>query len=169
MLQCSAGARILIAGQAPGRRTHAKGKPFADVSGDRLRTWLGVDTQQFYDPDCFAILPMAFCYPGTGNSGDLPPPPVCAETWRTRLLDSMPAIELTVLIGLYAQRWHLGEACGKNLTENVRAWRQHWPQQICLPHPSPRNARWLKQNPYVETELLPMLRARVRELLQATN
>ena len=167
ILQASARSRILIAGQAPGRITHARGRPFDDISGDRLRTWLGVDKDCFYDPDCFALVPMGFCYPGTGTGGDLPPRPECAPAWRQALLDGMPGIQLTVLLGQFAMRWHLGDQCGKNLTDAVSNWQQFWPAQMPLPHPSPRNARWLKNHPQVEAEMLPSLKQRVREILDS--
>lgn len=165
LLQASATAKILIAGQAPGRRTHERGIPFDDASGDRLCTWLGIDRATFYDASRIAILPMGFCYPGTGKGGDLPPRTECAPAWREAFLERMPAIELTVLIGLYAQRWHLGEAIGKTLTETIANWQTFWPESIPLPHPSPRNARWLSNNPQVEETLLPALQTRVAKLL----
>lgn len=164
VLQIDPRARILIAGQAPGRRAHASGIPFDDVSGERLRAWLGIDRASFYDAARVAIVPMAFCFPGTGRGGDLPPPPLCARTWRRRLLALLPEIGLTVLLGRYALDWHLG-ATAANLTETVADWRRHWPALLPLPHPSPRNGVWLKRNPWFETEVLPPLRARVRELL----
>lgn len=163
ILQAGATARILIAGQAPGRRAHERGLPFADASGDRLRAWLGLSREQFYDPQRIAIVPMGFCYPGRGRSGDLPPRPECAERWRRQLLAQLPQIELTLLVGRYAQAWHLG--AGVSLTERVRQWRRVWPQQVPLPHPSPRNTLWLRRNPWFEQELLPCLRQRVAELL----
>jgi uracil-DNA glycosylase len=165
ILQLGPGARILIAGQAPGRKTHHKGVPFDDPSGDRLREWLGVDRDTFYDESAIAIVPMAFCYPGTGKGGDLPPPPRCAQRWRSELLALLPKIELTLVIGKYALDWHLGDAQGKTVTETVRDWGDHWPGVLPMPHPSPRNNRWLKTNPWFETEVLPALRARVADLL----
>lgn len=164
ILQYHPGAKILIAGQAPGRKTHEKNIPFDDASGDRLRDWLGVSREAFYDAQHFAILPMAFCYPGTGKSGDLPPPPICAETWREQLLTHID-VELTLVIGQYALDWHLGEKQGKTLTDTVKAWKDHWPSILPMPHPSPRNNRWLKQNPWFTAEVLPELRARVQALL----
>lgn len=169
ILQAGAAAKILIVGQAPGRITHARGQPFDDVSGDRLRDWLGVDRATFYDPDLFAILPMGFCYPGKGRGGDLPPRPECAPAWRQPLLARLPAIELTLAIGQYAHRWHLGDACGRTLQETVRNWAVFWPDILPMPHPSPRNNRWLKMNPFFEAEVLPALRARVRALVSASN
>ena len=136
ILQAGARAKVLVVGQAPGRKTHAKGRPFDDVSGDRLREWLGVDEATFYDPDLFAMLPMGFCYPGTGKSGDLPPRPECAANWRRPLLERLPAIELTLVIGQYAQAWHLGERCGKTLKETVADWQAFWPSILPAPHPA---------------------------------
>lgn len=165
VLQCAPGARILIAGQAPGSKVHASGIPFDDASGERLRHWLGVEREQFYDPALFAILPIGFCYPGSGKSGDLPPRPECAPAWRKQLLEQLSRIELMLLLGRYAQNWHLG---GGNvaLTERVKHWRAGLPKMLPLPHPSPRNNGWLRQNPWFEAELLPELRARVSRLLQ---
>ena len=165
LLQCGRSARILIAGQAPGRRTHEKGIPFDDLSGSRLREWLGLGRATFYDPNRVAILPMGLCYPGTGKSGDLPPRRECAPAWRGKILARLPAIELTILIGMHAQRWHLGKDCGHTLTENVSDWRRFWPSAIPLPHPSPRNIGWLKRHPEIEAELLPELRRRVQQLI----
>jgi uracil-DNA glycosylase len=154
-------ARILIAGQAPGSRVHSTGVPFDDPSGDRLRDWMGIDKPTFYDATRIAILPMGFCYPGTGTSGDLSPRPECAPAWRDKLLAAMPHIRLTLLIGQYAQSWHLIGKTRANLTETTRAWRDYGPGAIPLPHPSPRNNIWLKRNPWFVAELLPMLRRRV--------
>lgn len=165
ILQASARSRILVAGQAPGRITHAKGRPFDDPSGDRLRAWLGVDRDTFYHPDCFAVVPMGFCYPGTGKGGDLPPRAECAPAWRQALLDGMPNIQLTILLGQYAMHWHLGDRCGRNLTDTVSRWQEFWPAALPLPHPSPRNMRWLKNNPVVEADILPLLQQRVHEIL----
>lgn len=165
ILQGAPTARMLIASQAPGRIAHASGVPFEDASGRRLRDWLGIDRSTFYDAARVAILPLGFCYPGTGSGGDLPPRPECAALWRARLLAALPSIELVLAIGRYAQDYHLGASPG-SLTERVRAWRDHWPGVIPLPHPSPRNNRWLKQNPWFDAELLPALRDRVARLLQ---
>lgn len=160
-------APILIAGQAPGAQVHAKGRPFDDRSGDRLRDWLGVDRATFYDRDRFAVLPMAFCFPGYDAKGaDLPPPPVCAQLWRARALDAMPQVRLILLVGGHAQTWHLGRRPG-GVTAAVRAWRQAPAGLMPLPHPSWRNTGWLRRNPWFETELLPDLRARVSSLLPA--
>ena len=165
VVQAHGQARILIASQAPGRKVHASGIPFDDVSGDRLRAWLGMSSEVFYDPRQVAIAPMGFCYPGTGPSGDLPPRPECAPAWRAPLLSHLKHLELTLVIGSYAQAYHLPDA-GKTVTEQVRAWRSTWQHTVALPHPSPRNNRWLKQNPWFEAELLPALRARVQEVLR---
>ncbi len=164
VLQCHAAARILIASQAPGRRVHATGVPFDDPSGDRLRAWLGLSREVFYDTRQVAILPMGFCYPGTGPSGDLPPRPECAPAWREALLSRMPRIELTLAIGSYAQAYHLPGRSG-SVTQAVRGWQAGWPKLIPLPHPSPRNRRWLTQNPWFEAEVIPALQARVAEVL----
>ncbi|WP_286831150.1 MULTISPECIES: uracil-DNA glycosylase family protein [Kordiimonas] len=164
VLQAAADARILIAGQAPGRKVHESGVPFDDASGDRLRDWMGITRDTFYDPSYIAILPMGFCYPGTGKSGDLPPRPECATLWRRQLLDLLPNIELTLVIGGYAMDWHLPARRKKNLTDTVRNWRAYPDGILPLPHPSPRNNIWLKKNPWFDVELLPVLRHRVRAL-----
>ena len=167
VLQAHASARILIASQAPGRKVHLSGIPFDDASGERLRDWLGLSRETFYNPRQVAILPMGFCFPGTGRSGDLPPRPECAPAWRDALLARLPAIEFTLAIGRYAQVWHQ-PAGGKPLTEVVRDWRAHWPHAVALPHPSPRNNVWLARNPWFERELVPRLQARVRQVLDAS-
>jgi uracil-DNA glycosylase len=164
VLQLHPHARILIAGQAPGSRVHASGIPFQDASGDQLRDWLGVGVATFHDPTRVAILPVGLCYPGTGKSGDLPPRPECAPAWRMKLMALLVNVKLTLVIGQYAQAWHLGERQHPTLTETVRAWRRYWPAIVPLPHPSPRNNLWLKRNPWFEQDLLPSLRRRVREL-----
>lgn len=157
-----ASARILIAGQAPGARVQASGVPFDDRSGDRLRDWMGLDRDAFYDRDRIAILPMAFCFPGyDGKGADLPPPPVCAQTWRARILAELENIRLTLLIGGYAQAWHLGLPSRTRMTETVRGWADHAPAVIPLPHPSWRNTGWMRKNPWFERDLLPVLRAEV--------
>ena len=166
VLQIHPRVRILIAGQAPGRRVHESGAPFDDPSGDRLREWLGVSRETFYDPEKIAILPMGFCYPGTGKSGDLPPRPECPPAWREQLLNAMQQIELSLVIGQYAQRWHLPKM-QKNLTETVRSWEQYGLDVIPLPHPSPRNNIWLKKNPWFADSLLPVLQQKVCEALAA--
>jgi uracil-DNA glycosylase len=164
VLQCSASAKILLAGQAPGSKVHGSGIPFDDPSGNRLRDWLGVSREVFYDASMIAILPMGFCYPGTGTSGDLPPRPECAPRWREPLLTQMKQIELTLVLGQYAQQYHFN-AKSRSLTELVHAWKDYWPDMIPLPHPSPRNNRWLKQNPWFESELLPELKSRIKQIL----
>ncbi len=158
-------ARILIAGQAPGVRAHNAGIPFDDPSGDRLRDWMGIDRETFYDPSRIAILPMGFCYPGTGKSGDLPPRPECAALWRNKLLAKLPNLDLTLVIGQYALNWHLPESRALSVTDAVRSWRSHMPGVLPLPHPSPRNNRWLKTNPWFEADVLPTLRERVGALI----
>ncbi len=161
-----ADARILIAGQAPGMRVHAAQTPFWDQSGVRLRDWMGVDDATFYDRSKVSIVPMAFCFPGYDTKGsDLPPPVVCHQTWRRRILDHLGDVKLTLLIGGYAQKWHLGAAAKGGVTRTVAAWRDHAPAIFALPHPSWRNTGWLKNNPWFEAELLPVLRARVNEVL----
>ena len=167
VLQVDASARILIVGQAPGRKVHASGVPFDDASGDRLRQWMGIDRAVFYDVKTIAILPMGLCYPGTGKSGDLPPRRECAPRWRAPLLAAMPNIELTLVIGQYAMAWHLPDVNTGKLTETVRAWQAQWPALLPLPHPSPRNNLWLKANPWFSAEVLPVLQARIRALLAA--
>lgn len=166
VFQISEEACILIAGQAPGRKVHTTGIPFDDASGDRLRDWMGLSRDIFYDANTLAILPMGFCYPGRGNSGDLPPRPECAANWRKQILQSMPNIQLTLVIGSYAINWHLGENKKKNLTETVRAWKNYLPDIIPLPHPSPRNNIWLSKNPWFAQEVLPELRVRISKLIQ---
>ncbi len=165
ILQFSSEAKILIAGQAPGRITHEKGIPFDDASGKRLRDWLGVETQSFYNPNHFAILPMAFCFPGTGKQGDLPPPPICAEQWRQTLLNELVKLQLIIVLGRYAIDWHCPDLKKKSVTSAVAQWRNTWPKLLVLPHPSPRNNRWLKNNPWFEAELLPELKKHIQSQL----
>lgn len=157
VLRASAGARILIVGQAPGTRVHKTGIPWNDPSGDRLRGWLQMDRDSFYDESRIAIVPMAFCYPGKGKSGDLPPPPDCSEKWHGLLLQQMPRIEITLLVGRYAQDYYLGRS-RETLTERVKRWRDYAPRYWPMPHPSPRNTLWLKRNPWFEAEVVPALR-----------
>ena len=145
---------------------HASGIPFQDASGDRLREWMGIDAATFYDETQIAIVPMGFCYPGTGKSGDLPPRPECAATWRVPLMAVLANVKLTLVIGQYAQAWHLGDRQKPTLTETVRAWQAYWPKHLPLPHPSPRNNIWLKRNDWFEDEVLPRLRRRVHELIR---
>ncbi|MGF1447559.1 MAG: uracil-DNA glycosylase family protein [Pikeienuella sp.] len=163
IFQGRATARILIASQAPGARAHASGLPFDDPSGDRLRCWMGIGREIFYDPARIAIVPMAHCFPGYSQKGaDLPPPKICAEQWRARMLAALPSVELTLSIGMYAQAWHLGRDRGRTLTDTVRAWRRHLNRGILpMPHPSWRNNAWLAANPWFEEEVLPWLRTAI--------
>lgn len=154
-------ARLLIVGQAPGRRVHETGIPWNDPSGDNLRCWLGMDRGAFYDRSRVAIVPAGLCYPGTGPNGDLPPRPECAPLWQPRFRAALPGIRLTLLIGQYAQAYYLGKRRGKTLSETVHAWRDYLPEFFPLPHPSPRNRRWLKDNPWFEKLVIPALRRRV--------
>jgi uracil-DNA glycosylase len=156
-------ARVLIAGQAPGLRVHRAGRPFADPSGVRLRDWLGLDEATFYDRNRIAIVPMAFCFPGyDGRGADLPPPPVCARTWRGRVMQALPDLRLTILVGGHAQRWHLGT---RSVTAAVANWRAHAPARWPLPHPSWRNTSWLARHAWFEADLLPALRAHLQTVL----
>lgn len=164
IVQLHGQAKILIAGQAPGSKVHASGIPFDDPSGNRLREWLGVSRETFYDPKKIAILPMGFCFPGTGKSGDLPPRPECAPAWREQLLGKLRQLEVTLVLGQYAQEYHFGPS-KQSLTELVKDWRSHWPDLVPLPHPSPRNNRWLRNNPWFEEELIPALQERVASAL----
>jgi len=155
-------AKICIAGQAPGTRVHASGIPFDDPSGDRLREWLGVDRDTFYDESKFIIAPMGFCFPGLDvKGGDLPPRKECAPLWREKLFEALPNVQLTLVIGQYAQAWHLGKSRKKNLTETVTHWRDYMPKHLPIPHPSWRNNVWLKKHPWFETDVLPELRHQV--------
>ncbi len=160
------GTRLLICGQAPGRRVHESGLPFTDPSGDRLRAWMGVDAVTFYGDHRLGVAAMAFCFPGTSpKGGDYPPPPRCASLWRRSLLAELPAVELTLLVGAHAQAWALGARRKVDMTSTVRAWREYLPTYLPLPHPSWRNTGWLKRNPWFEDDVLPHLRERVREVL----
>ena len=182
IFQFGADAKILVAGQAPGQITHQRGRPFDDASGVRLRQWLGVDEDTFYDPSQFAVIPMGFCYPGKGKSGDLPPRPICAKTWQHELLGQLKQLELVVVIGQYALQWHLGVKRSQAITPVVKNWRHYQSIDVkCsenvdngienpvsyfpLPHPSPRNNIWLKKNPWFEKELVPELQAKVNQVL----
>jgi uracil-DNA glycosylase len=165
VLQMGAGARILIVGQAPGARVHASGVPWDDRSGIRLREWMGIEARDFYDPQRVALVPMGLCYPGRGASGDLPPIRECAPLWHERLIAQLPCIELTLLVGQYAQTQWLREQGHASVTATTRNWRAQAPGIIPLPHPSPRNVAWFKANPWFGDELVPALQARVRGLI----
>jgi uracil-DNA glycosylase len=165
VIQLHRNAPILIVGQAPGRRVHESGIPFQDPSGVRLRQWMGIDEETFYDPQRVAILPMGFCYPGTGSSGDYPPRPECAPAWRQPLLSHLKNIRLTLVLGQYAQAYHL-KVKPQTVTQAVASWRDYWPKQLPLPHPSPRNQAWFKKNKWFETEVLPLLQKRIKQLLR---
>lgn len=166
VLRAQASARILVVGQAPGIKVHETGIPWNDPSGDRLRAWMGLTREQFYDETRIAIVPMGYCYPGRNpRGGDLPPRHECAEHWLAPLLAQLPRVELTLLSGQYAQRHHLRDAAKKTLTETVRAWREYLPTHLPLPHPSWRNNAWLNANPWFEAQVTPYLKQRVRELI----
>jgi len=166
VLRARRSARLVIVGQAPGTRVHASGTPFTDPSGDRLRSWLGIDSETFYDEARIAIVPMGFCFPGLdANGGDLPPRKECAPLWREKLFAELKEIKLTLLVGQYAQAWHLKDRRKATLTETVKAWREYGPDHVPLPHPSWRNNAWVKKNPWFEAELLPVLRRRVAKVL----
>lgn len=167
VVRVSAEARILIAGQAPGRLVHETGLPFNDPSGDRLRDWMGLDRDAFYNQDNIAVAAMGFCFPGTVAGADLPPRTECAPLWRPRLLPLLTGLRLTLLVGGYAQRWHLRERASKTLTETVSRWREFPNDILPLPHPSWRNTAWLKRNPWFERDVLPELRKRVKAALSA--
>jgi len=169
VVQVGVEATILIAGQAPGKKVHQTGIPFDDPSGKTLRHWLGIDRATFYDPEKIAILPMGFCYPGRGKSGDLPPTTECAPLWRAKLLSLMPKIGLTLVIGRYAQLHHLGPEGKATLTETVRAYRDYLPNVFPLPHPSPRNGPWLKRHPWFDEDVIPALRDAVSNARKASN
>ena len=166
VLRVSSEAKILVAGQAPGTRVHETSIPFNDPSGDRLREWMGIDKSDFYDTRKVAIVPMGFCYPGKGRSGDLPPRKECKSHWHDRLFKLMPNIQLVLAIGQYAQNYHLKSHGYKNLTDTVKHWQEFLPRAIPLPHPSPRNNLWLAKNSWFEAEVLPTLKARVKALLK---
>ncbi|MFQ5774826.1 MAG: uracil-DNA glycosylase family protein [Kiloniellaceae bacterium] len=167
VLHAAASARLLIVGQAPGTRVHETGIPWNDRSGDRLRVWLAVDRAAFYDERRIAIVPMGFCYPGRDpRGGDNPPRPECAPLWHPPLIEALPNVALTLLVGQHAQAYYLGRRRRAGLTETVKAWTDYGPDTVPLPHPSWRNTAWLKRNPWFEAELLPDLRARVRALLR---
>ncbi|CAH1385139.1 uracil-DNA glycosylase family protein [Candidatus Nitrotoga sp. M5] len=165
ILQINPNAKILIAGQAPGKKVHESGVPFDDASGDRLRDWMGVSKNTFYDSNQIAILPMGFCYPGKGKNGDLPPRPECERAWRDQLLAQLPNIKTMLVLGKYAQAYHFGSS-SSSLTALVKSWPTYWPSKVPLPHPSPRNNIWLSKNRWFEQDLIPLLQKQCRQLLQ---
>lgn len=167
ILRASSTARLLIVGQAPGRKVQATGIPWNDPSGDRLRLWLNLSRETFYDESRIAIIPTGFCYPGTGKGGDLPPRPECAPLWHPKLCAALPHIQLTLLIGGYAQAYYLGGQVKESLSETVQSWREYQPEFLPLPHPSPRNIRWFKAHPWFEAEVVPELRKRAARILRA--
>lgn len=168
VVRVSPDTRLLICGQAPGRRVHESGLPFDDPSGDRLRDWLGVDRETFYGHPAFGVAAMAFCFPGTNpKGGDYPPPPRCAALWRKPLFALLPKVELTLLVGGYSQRWALGERAKASVAETVAHWREYLPTHIPMPHPSWRNTAWLRRNPWFEDEVVPYLRMRTAAMLAA--
>ena len=164
VVQFSTKARILIIGQAPGAKVHASGVPWKDASGNKLREWLGIDEETFYDASQVALVPMGFCYPGKGKSGDLPPRPECEPKWHSQILEKLPHIELTLLIGQFAQKHYLGKSVKANLTETVKSYRDYLPAYLPLPHPSPRNRHWLSKNDWFEKEVIPELRTRMSRI-----
>ena len=170
VVRAQRGARLLIVGQAPGTRVHETGIPWNDPSGDRLRDWLQVDREAFYDESRIAIVPMGFCYPGVDkNGGDKPPRPECAPQWHPRIVPALESVQLTLLVGAYAQKYYLGRRREKSMTETVRRWRDYLPDYLPLPHPSWRNTAWLKRNPWFAKEVLPELRERAGALLRCTR
>jgi len=169
IVQLGTKASVLIAGQAPGRIVHDTGIPFDDLSGVRLRDWMGISKDTFYDKNKIAILPMGFCFPGTGKSGDLPPRPECAPKWRQQALDNLPNIQLIIVIGMYAMDWHLGDQKKRTLTETVKEWKSFSPGVIPLPHPSPRNNIWLSKNLWFEKEVIPALKRKVKSSLKKSK
>ncbi len=163
VLRAGADAQLLIVGQAPGTRVHASGIPWNDASGDRLREWLAMDRDAFYDENRVAIVPMGFCYPGKGKGGDMPPRPECAPMWHPKILPLLTRVRLVLLIGRYAQEAYLGDLRRESLTDTVRDVKRYLPRYFPLPHPSPRNQLWLKRNPWFEAKILPLLRKRVAQ------
>ncbi len=165
VISASTASRIVIIGQAPGRKVHDSGIPWNDKSGDNLRNWLGIDKTTFYDPQLIALVPMGFCYPGKGKSGDLPPRTECAPLWHRQLLAKMPNVQLTLLVGQYAQEYYLADAVKKNLTESVKDFRSYLPAYFLLPHPSPRNNIWQAKNKWFAAKVLPELKKMVGHIL----
>ena len=168
VLQAHPNAKVLVVGQAPGTAVHRTGIPFNDPSGERLRRWLGVSEEEFYDEQKIALVPMGFCYPGRGNGGDLPPRPECAKTWRTELLGHLQEVQLTVAVGRYAIDWHIQPSASSTLKDIVSNWQSYAEKIVPLPHPSPRNSLWLRRNPIVEREIVPYLQQQVRAALGGT-
>ncbi len=164
IVQASPSSRLVIIGQAPGRKVHDSGIPWDDASGNNLRSWLGLSKEEFYDSNKVALIPMGFCYPGSGKSGDLPPRPECAPLWHDRILEECSSVSLTLLVGQYAQKYYLGKAMKENLTKTVTAFDEYLPRYLPLPHPSPRNRLWIKKNPWFERDLLPSLKGRIENL-----
>ena len=158
-------SKILVVGQAPGIKVHESGIPWNDASGDRLREWMQVSKEQFYDTKYFSIVPMGLCYPGKGKSGDLPPRRECSEKWMQPILGKVPQIKLTLLIGQYSQQWFLNDIKKNTLTKTVKSWKEYQPKYFVLPHPSPHNNIWLKKNPWFEKQLVPKLKKKVEELI----
>jgi uracil-DNA glycosylase len=167
VVQLSTQSKIIIIGQAPGKRVHETGIPWNDASGRKLREWMGIDETAFYDPNIFAIMPMGFCYPGKGISGDLPPRPECAPLWHAQILENLPSASLILLIGQYAQRYYLKKNCKINLTETVKNYKEYFPKYIPLPHPSPRNQNWLKINPWFKEDVIPELQKKIKLAIHA--
>ncbi len=159
-------AKIVIIGQAPGTKVHASGIPWDDPSGKQLRKWMSISDADFYDEEKVAIIPMGFCYPGKGKTGDLPPRPECAPLWHKQLMNKLPNVELVLLIGIYAQKYYLGKTAEKNLTETVRRFENYLPKYMTLPHPSPRNRFWLTKNPWFTKDVVPELQRRVKALFE---
>ncbi|MCL4110533.1 UNVERIFIED_CONTAM: hypothetical protein GTU68_060023 [Idotea baltica] len=166
IVAASQGSRILILGQAPGRKVHQTGIPWDDPSGSRLREWMGISKEDFYDESKVALVPMGFCFPGTGKGGDLPPRPECSKLWHEELLGHLENVKLALVIGQYAQKYKLGAKHKRTLTDNVKAWRDFTPTSLPLPHPSPRNNRWLAKNPWFEEAVIPYLKRRVKTLTE---
>lgn len=167
IIRASSNSKILVIGQAPGQKVQNSGVPWDDASGKTLREWLNVSSEQFYDTNLFAIMPMGFCYPGTGKSGDLPPRKECAVAWHKKVLEQMPDIQLTLLIGKYAQDYYLKETSKENLTETVKKYLEYLPNYIPLPHPSPRNNIWLKKNDWFKMDVIPFLQYKVKTILES--
>lgn len=164
IVQVGSAARIVIIGQAPGRRVHESGIPWDDPSGETLRSWLSLSAEQFYDSNLVAIVPMGFCYPGSAKSGDKPPRPECAPLWHEQLLAHLPKDRLDIIIGMYAQKRYIQDR-EKTLTATVEQWQRFMPRQVVLPHPSPRNRHWLTKNPWFEAEVIPAVQKRVKEVI----